>query len=94
MEVRQKMNKVVALHGNLSPLEEYFRNFDIGKANWSTAEIPKLRNNKSTTTLPKKWFNPRHGTTTQRKNNMVIFIYGNQGCQPKGSKVLNGKRRT
>ncbi len=34
------MNKshVVSLFGNLSPLEEYFRRFDIGKANWSTSE--------------------------------------------------------
>ena len=79
MEVRQKMNKIVALHGNLSPLEEYFRNFDIGKANWSTAEYQ----NYATTKVPPHFLKngliqdmeQRH----KEKNNMVIFIYGNQG---------------
>jgi len=79
MEVRQKMNKVVALHGNLSPLEEYFRNFDIGKANWSTAEYQ----NYATTKVPPHFLKDgliqdmeqRH----KEKNNMVIFIYGIQG---------------
>ena len=89
------MNKIVALHGNLSPLEEYFRNFDIGKANWSTAEYQ----NYATTKVPPHFLKngliqdmeQRH----KEKNNMVIFIYGNQGCQPKGSKVLmaNGEHK-
>ncbi len=73
------MNKVVALHGNLSPLEEYFRNFDIGKANWSTAEYQ----NYATTKVPPHFLKEgliqdmeqRH----KEKNNMVIFIYGIQG---------------
>jgi len=33
-----KTSHVVTLKGHLSPLEEYFRRFDIGKANWGTSE--------------------------------------------------------
>lgn len=72
-------NMVVDLKGNLSPLEEHFRNFDIGKANWSEDEYK----NYATTKIPpsflreglKKDFEQRY----KEKNNIVMYIYGNQG---------------
>jgi len=70
---------IVELKGNLSPLEEHFRHFDIGKANWSEEDYK----NYSTTKVPpsflreglKKDFEQRY----KEKNNVVIYIYGNQG---------------
>ena len=70
---------IVELKGNLSPLEEHFRNFDIGKANWSEDDYK----NYATTKIPpsflreglKQDFKQRY----KEKNNAVIYIYGNQG---------------
>jgi len=70
---------IVDLKGNLSPLEEHFRNFDIGKAEWSEDQYK----NYSTTKVPpsflrqglKEDFKQRY----KEKNNNVIYIYGNQG---------------
>jgi hypothetical protein len=85
-----KMNNgiIVDLKGKLSPLEDYFRNFDIGKADWTTEQYQ----NYATKNIPpsflreglKEDFKQRY----KEKNNAVIYIYGNQGCQPAGSKVL------
>ena len=73
------MNNTVTLKGNLSPLEEYFRQFDIGKANWSTAEYQ----NHATTKVPPSFLkNALLEDIKQRhkeKNNLVTFIFGNQG---------------
>lgn len=70
---------IVDLKGNLSPLEEHFRDFDMGKANWSEEDYK----NYATTKIPpsflrqglRKDFEQRY----KEKNNAVIYIYGNQG---------------
>ena len=70
---------IVDLKGNLSPLEEHFRNFDIGKANWSEDDYK----NYATTKVPPSFL--RQGLIEdfkqryKEKNNAVLYIYGNQG---------------
>ena len=70
---------IVDLRGNLSPLEEHFRQFDIGKADW-TEERYK---NYATMNIPPHFlkqaliddFKQRY----KEKNNLIIYIYGTQG---------------
>jgi hypothetical protein len=70
---------IVDLKGKLSPLEDHFRNFDIGKADWTTEQYQ----NYATKNIPpsflreglKEDFKQRY----KEKNNAVIYIYGNQG---------------
>jgi len=80
MEVNKTMNKIVNLYGKLSPLEEHFRQFDIGKANWTTADYQ----NYATTKVNPKWLNEALKQDFEQrykeKNNNVIYIYGNQGA--------------
>jgi DNA replication protein DnaC len=79
MEDNQMTKTTVDLKGNLSPLEEHFRTFDMGKANWSEEDYK----NYATTKVPpsflqhalKEDFKQRY----KEKNNAVIYIFGNQG---------------
>jgi len=74
-----KNTLIVKLKGKLSPLEEHFRNFDMGKANWTEDDYK----NYATTKIPpsflieglKQDFKQRYA----EKNNAVIYVHGNQG---------------
>ena len=73
------MSEVVTLVGALSPLEEKFRDFDLGKADWGTDTYI----NYATTKVPPNFLkNALIGDFEQRfkeKNNVVMYIYGIQG---------------
>jgi len=75
------MNKshVVSLFGNLSPLEEYFRRFDIGKANWSTSEYINYSTTKVSPHFLKTALVEDFKQRFSEKNNVVMYIYGTQG---------------
>jgi len=73
------MNNTVTLKGNLSPLEEYFRQFDIGKANWSTAEYQNYATSKVPPSFLKNALKEDWKQRYKEKNNNVIYIYGPQG---------------
>lgn len=72
--------KIVTLQGKLSPLEEHFRQFDIGKSNWTEEKYQHY----ATTQIPpgfikqalKEDIKQRH----KENNNIVLYIYGNQGA--------------
>jgi len=81
-------SKIVNLKGNLSPLEEYFRQFDIGKAHWTTADYINYATQKISPHFLKDALIEDAKQRHKEKNNEVIYIYGTQGCQPAGSKVL------
>ena len=57
-------SKIVNLKGNLSPLEEYFRQFDIGKAHWTTADYINYATQKISPHFFKRCSNRRCKTTT------------------------------
>jgi hypothetical protein len=79
MEIREKMSNVVTLKGNLSPLEEHFRNFDLGKANWSTDEYINYATTKIPPSFLREGLKEDFKQRFKEKNNIIIYIYGNQG---------------
>jgi len=73
------MSNTATLKGNLSPLEEHFRKFDLGKADWNTDQYQNYATTQVLPTFLQKAlvedFKQRH----KEKNNTVIFLFGNQG---------------
>lgn len=72
-------NMIVDLKGNLSPLEEHFRNFDIGKANWSEEDYQNYATTKIPPSFLKNALKEDFKQRYKEKNNVVIYIFGNQG---------------
>ena len=70
---------IVDLKGNLSPLEEHFRNFDIGKADWSEDDYKNYATTKVPPSFLRRALTQDFKQRYKEKNNMVIYIYGNQG---------------
>lgn len=80
METDKTMtHKIVNLYGNLSPLEEHFRQFDIGKANWTESEYQDYATQQVPPNFLKEALIEDFKQRYQEKNNNVIYIYGNQG---------------
>ena len=80
METDDKMNQVVKLYGKLSPLEEHFRQFDMGKASWTTAEYQDYATSKIPPSFLQHALKEDFKQRYKEKNNAVIYIYGNQGA--------------
>lgn len=72
-------SKIVNLKGNLSPLEEYFRQFDIGKAHWTTADYINYATQKISPHFLKDALIADAKQRQKERNNEVIYIYGAQG---------------
>jgi hypothetical protein len=79
MEIREKMSNIVTLKGTLSPLEEHFRNFDLGKANWSEDEYSNYATTKVPPSFLKNALKEDFKQRYKEKNNVVIYVFGNQG---------------
>jgi len=76
----KNMNKTVKLYGNLSPLEEHFRQFDLGKANWTNANYLNYATTKVPPSFLKQALIEDIKQRYKEKNNLIIYIYGNQGA--------------
>lgn len=75
-----KMNKQVqTLKGKLSPLEEYFREFDMGKAEWSQDQYKNYVTTKISPSFLQHALKEDIKQRHKEKNNLIIFIYGLQG---------------
>jgi hypothetical protein len=72
-------SNVVSLYGNLSPLEEHFRRFDMGKANWSTSDYINYSTTKVSPHFLKQALIEDFKQRFKEKNNVVMYIYGTQG---------------
>ena len=72
-------NMIVDLKGNLSPLEEHFRDFDIGKANWSEDDYKNYATSKIPPSFLKHALIEDFKQRYKEKNNIVLYIFGNQG---------------
>lgn len=72
-------DKIVNLAGNLSPLEEYFRQFDMGKAHWTTADYINYATTKISPHFLKQALIEDFKQRQKEKNNIVMYIYGTQG---------------
>ena len=70
---------IVELKGNLSPLEEHFRNFDIGKANWTEDDYKNYATTKILPSFLREGLKQDFKQRYKEKNNVIIYIYGNQG---------------
>lgn len=73
------MKQIVELKGNLSPLEEHFRLFDIGKAHWTEEEYKNYATSKIPPSFLKNALIQDFEQRFKEKNNVVIYIYGPQG---------------
>ena len=73
------MSEVVTLHGKLSPLEEHFRKFDLGKADWGTDEYINYATTKVPPSFLKNALIEDFKQRFKEKNNVVIYIFGIQG---------------
>ena len=72
-------SKIVNLRGNLSPLEEHFRHFDMGKAHWSTADYINYSTTKVSPHFLKQALIEDFKQRFKENNNVIIYIYGTQG---------------
>jgi hypothetical protein len=72
-------SKIVNLRGNLSPLEEHFRHFDMGKAHWSTADYINYSTTKVSPHFLKQALTEDFKQRFKENNNVIIYIYGTQG---------------
>jgi len=70
---------IVTLKGNLSPLEEHFRRFDIGKAEWSTSDYINYSTTKVSPHFLKHALVEDFKQRYKENNNVIIYIYGVQG---------------
>jgi hypothetical protein len=70
---------IVNLRGKLSPLEEHFRQFDIGKAHWTTADYINYTTQKISPHFLKSALIEDFKQRYIEKNNIVLYIYGTQG---------------
>ena len=73
------MNEIVTLVGKLSPLEEHFRKFDLGKASWSTDDYINYATTKVPPSFLKNALIEDFEQRFKEKNNVVIYIFGIQG---------------
>ena len=70
---------IVDLKGNLSPLEEHFRNFDIGKANWTEDDYKNYATTKIPPSFLREGLKQDFKQRFKERNNVIIYIYGTQG---------------